>query len=111
MMPEQKVYSLDEARNLVPWLMEASKEAERQVREAQNSAESHEDSQEKIQAIIYHWAETVAKLGGLPKQPFTVDFDSGTDYFCWEYPESDIFYRHGYERGYAGRQRIKDEKP
>jgi len=107
-MSEQQIFTLSEARQLVPWLIEASRDAENRVREAQLKAQGGKDSQAFVQAIIHHWAETVAKLGGLPKQPFTVDFDSGEDFFCWEYPEDNIYYRHDYDRGYAGRHRIKE---
>lgn len=107
-MTRQNIYTLAEAKLLIPWLKEASQEAEQQVRQAQLDAKDNQEAQAKIQAIIYHWAETIAKLGGLPKQPFTVDFDSGKDFFCWEYPEDDIYFRHDYDRGYAGRHPIKD---
>lgn len=107
-MSNQKIYTLPEAKSLIPWLMEASKEAEQRVRKAQLDAKGNNDAQAKIQAIIRHWTETIAKLGGLPKQPFTVDFDSGRDFFCWEYPEDDIYFRHDYDRGYAGRHPIKE---
>lgn len=106
---DEKIFSLTEAQHLIPWVQEVSTEAEQKLRELQQHGDSKE-SRQLIVEIIHHWAETVYKLGGLPKQPFTVDFNSGTDYFCWEYPEADILYRHSYELGYAGRQRIEDEQ-
>lgn len=110
-MQSKKTFTLEEAKSLVPWLLEASKDAEARLRKAQLNASGTEESQAKLRAIIYHWAETVSKLGGVPKQPFTVDFDSGDDFFCWEYPEKSIFFRHDYHRGYAGRHRIEEEEP
>ena len=109
-MKERKRFSLSEARELLPWLSEAAREAERALQRTRKSPGDPIASQREVARIIHHWAETVVKLGALPKQPFTVDFDSGTDYFCWEYPEEDIFYRHGYDRGYAGRHRIEGEE-
>lgn len=106
---DEKIFSLNEAREMLPWLREATREAERRIRRIQLEVQNAKDSRDKTRAIIHHWAETVLKLGALPKQPFTVDFNSGDDYFCWEYPEKDIFYRHGYNSGYAGRERIEDE--
>ena len=107
-MNQSKIYSLEEARSLIPWIREACQEAERKVRQVQESETVLLQAQTRIQDIIHHWAETVFKLGGLPKQPFTVDFDSGTDFYCWDFPEEDIYYRHDYQAGYAGRRRIEE---
>ncbi|MDJ0841493.1 MAG: DUF2203 family protein [Acidobacteriota bacterium] len=106
---QHKIYKLDEARSLIPWIREACEEAEKQVREVQQSESNLARAQTRIKEIIHHWAETVFKLGGLPKQPFTVDFDNGTDFYCWEFPEKDIYYRHAYHAGYAGRRRIEED--
>lgn len=106
-----QIFTLDQARALIPWLREATAEAEQKARKVQLEMTDPLEARERIRTIIHHWSETAMKLGALPKQPFTVDFDSGTDYFCWEYPEKDIYYRHGYEAGYAGRQRISEETP
>ena len=105
-----RIFTLEEARQLVPWLMEASREAEARVFEIQQKAKDTRGAQTRSQRIIQYWAETVTKLGAEPKQPFTVDFDSGKDYFCWEYPEEDIYFRHDYHLGYAGRHRIEDSE-
>jgi len=104
-----QIFTLQQARALLPWLREATADAEQQARRVQLEVTDPEEARERTKAIIQHWAETAMKLGVLPKQPFTVDFNSGTDYFCWEYPEKDIYFRHGYDAGYAGRERIEDE--
>ena len=103
-----KVFTLEEARAMLPWLLEATREAEQKVDTVRKSNEQSPEARTRLQEIIQHWAETVFKLGALPKQPFTVDFDSGQDYFCWEYPEPEIVYRHGYHDGYMGRHRIEE---
>ncbi len=107
-MDETKTFTLETARAMIPWIREATQEAESKVFEVQRKAEDRQDALARVNQIIQHWAETVAKLGAIPKQPFLVDFDSGKDYFCWEYPEKTISYRHGYNEGYAGRQKIED---
>ena len=108
MHEDEKVFTLEEASALLPWLKEACREAETKVHAMRRAGADSADAQERLFAIIQHWAETVLKLGALPKQPFTIDFNSGHDYFCWEYPEEDIFYRHGYQDGYRGRHRIEE---
>jgi len=105
-MNPKHVFTLEEARALVPWLHEASAEAVAAVRRVQQTVESLEEAQTRIHGIIHHWAETVFKLGARPRQPFTVTLENGTDQFSWEYPEEDIYYRHDDRSGLSGRQRI-----
>jgi hypothetical protein len=109
-MSEAQTFTLDQVRQLLPWLREACEAAEAAILRAQRHMADERAAQIHIHEIIQHWAETVFKLGGLPKQPFTIDFDSGSDYYCWEYPEQDIYYRHDYHQGYSGRHRIEEEK-
>ena len=97
--PQNTKFTLDEARQLIPWLREISEASELKLIDLQRSPMDPELASEEAATIIQHWAETVAKLGALPKQPFTVDFDNGTDFFCWEHPEDDLYYRHSYELG------------
>ena len=106
-MSETKIFTLEEAKQLLPWLREVTSEAHIHLLGLQKQKSSDQEKREKSRTIIIHWAETVAKLGACPKQPFTVDFDSGEDYFCWEYPEKDILYRHDYHLGYKGRRPIQ----
>lgn len=108
MSEESKIFTLEEANAMVPWLMEVTREAEDKVKIVHVNAGKSNAADGLLQEIIQHWAETVFKLGALPKQPFTVDFDSGNDYFCWEYPEEMINFRHGYQEGYVGRHRIEE---
>ncbi len=107
-MLSQRTFSLEEARALLPWLKEITRAAEIKLTTTRREAADPRKIQNRLQGIIQHWAETVFKLGAIPKQPFTVDFDSGRDY-CWDYPEDNIVYRHGYHDGYMGRQRIEEK--
>jgi hypothetical protein len=112
MITRSKIFTLAEARVLIPWLKEISRAAamdihQNRLLDAAQEGQS-EDAHRQLGRIIHHWAETVRKLGAIPKQPFTVDFDTGKDLLCWEYPEDNIYYRHGYHDGYMGRQRIEE---
>ena len=49
------------------------------------------------------WAEKIMQLGAEPKGLWLVDFDSGSGYYCWRYPEADVGFFHGYDDGYSGR--------
>ena len=35
-----------------------------------------------------------------------MDFDNGSGYYCWQYPEEGLQYYHTYEEGFRGRTRI-----
>jgi len=107
-MEPEPVFTLEQARALLPWIREACEEAEIKIQRLRRLDLDQEENQSKTAEIIHHWAETVAKLGAAPKGPFTVDFNSGSDYFCWEYPEQDLYFRHDYDQGYKGRYRIEE---
>jgi hypothetical protein len=104
MLPPTR-FTFEQARALLPWLKELCTEVENNLlRIDRLDANEAAAAQTKI---LNHWAETVSKLGALAKQPFVVDFDSGSDFFCWEYPEEDLYYRHDYQAGYMGRKPIQ----
>jgi len=109
MMDSEKVFTLSEARAMLPWLTEVTRDAEQKANEVRKHITEPKEAQKRLQRIIQHWAETVFKLGAIPKQPFTIDFDTGKDYLCWEYPEENILFRHGYHDGYMGRHPIEEE--
>jgi hypothetical protein len=46
-------------------------------------------------------------LGLEIKGLWLVDFDNGSGYYCWRWPEPALEYFHGYEAGFAGRARIQ----
>jgi len=46
-------------------------------------------------------------LGLEVKGLWLVDFDNGSGYFCWTWPEEGLEYFHGYEEGFEGRTRIQ----
>lgn len=110
-----KIFSVHEARALIPWLVEITGStlhhlARKNLPDPVLPEEGNLADCPELGQIIHHWAETVAKLGAIPKQPFTVDFDTGRDLLCWAYPEDLLLYRHGYDDGYMGRYRIKEQQ-
>jgi hypothetical protein len=62
---------------------------------------------ERIQAIVARWAREIEALGAEVKGVWLVDFDNGSGYYCWRWPEPALEYFHGYEEGFAGRTRIQ----
>jgi hypothetical protein len=45
-------------------------------------------------------------MGCEVKGLWLVDFDNGEGYYCWQYPESNLEYFHGYTEGFAGRSKL-----
>jgi hypothetical protein len=62
---------------------------------------------ERIQQVVQRWAREMEALGLDVKGVWLVDFDSGSGYYCWQWPEERLEYFHGYEEGFAGRTRIQ----
>jgi hypothetical protein len=46
-------------------------------------------------------------LGVEVKGLWLVDFDNGSGYYCWQWPEEGLEYFHGYEEGFEARSRIQ----
>lgn len=61
----------------------------------------------RIQAIVSRWAREIEALGAEVKGAWLVDFDNGSGYYCWRWPEDGLEYFHGYEDGFEGRTRIQ----
>jgi hypothetical protein len=52
------------------------------------------------------WAREMEALGLEVKGLWLVDFDSGSGYYCWQWPEERLEFYHGHDEGFAGRARI-----
>jgi hypothetical protein len=61
----------------------------------------------RIQAIVSRWSREIEALGAEVKGVWLVDFDNGSGYYCWRWPEPALEYFHGYEEGFEGRTRIQ----
>ncbi len=59
------------------------------------------------QRVVGRWAESVMGLGIDVKGIWLVDFDNGSGYYCWQYPEESLQYFHGYEDGFGGRVKLQ----
>jgi hypothetical protein len=61
----------------------------------------------RIQKVISGWVRSMEALGLEVKGLWLVDFDNGSGYYCWKWPEEQLEYFHGYDEGFAGRCRIQ----
>jgi len=63
--------------------------------------------EQRIQACVSRWAREMEALGLEVKGVWLVDFDNGSGYYCWRWPETRLEYFHGYDEGFDGRIRIQ----
>ena len=100
-MPK-KIFSYEEAVALLPEVQEMTTAAVARIEEL----DAEETGTEEYQQIIQSWADSVMNLGIEVKGLWLIDFDSGSGYYCWQYPEPSLQYFHGYEDGYRGRIKL-----
>jgi hypothetical protein len=100
----KRIFSYDEAAALLPEVRRLTEQAYRSVEALGPEATATQG--EAVTRIVGEWAESVLALGIEVKGLWLVDFDNGSGYYCWRYPEEGLHYYHGYEEGFRGRIRI-----
>lgn len=109
----ERRWTLEAARVLLPdvrtrtarAVAEAEALAEEQAGHAEGSA-GRLALAERIEGVVTRWAREMEALGLDVKGLWLVDFDSGSGYYCWQWPEERLEFYHGYDEGFAGRGRI-----
>lgn len=66
-----------------------------------------ESVEQDIEAEISRWVREMEAFGLDIKGLWLVDFDTGSGYLCWKWPEERLAYFHTYEDGFAGRTPIQ----
>jgi len=92
----RKLFTYEEAVALLPEVQRLTRAAAAEV----------EQSPETAEAVVEGWAEAVMALGIEVKGLWLIDFDNGSGYYCWRYPEPALEYFHGYEEGFRGRVKL-----
>lgn len=116
----RSVFSLAEARTLLPLISRMTKTASEKVQlliaKIESKSRSSDADRAEIEVfeaqasqLIQDWQTKVQKLGGLPRGVWIVDFDSGDGYFCWKYPEITIDHWHSYRDGYSKRKKLVEQ--
>ena len=93
----KRIFSYEEAAALLPDVRVMTGEAVARVEELS------EDAIDEYQRVVETWAEQVMGLGIEVKGLWLIDFDNGSGYYCWQWPEPSLQFFHGYEEGYGGR--------
>lgn len=113
---KNKVFTYAQAEDLLPLICRITEEASKEAKylmgcvEAlpDKHSEASRDLQLRINQIIEKWQNKMERLGLRPKGLWLVDFDNGTGYFCWKFPETKILFQHGYQDGFTGRILIQE---
>lgn len=113
--PSPTYHSLDSANAILPLVRKYTAEAVRRT-EALSLQLQHltKDSQEykyvckHYDEAVVGWAERVHRLGALAKGLWLVDFDTGSRYLCWSYPEVRIEYFHDYDGSFKTRKSLTE---
>ena len=107
---KDRKFTLEEANQTVKILYTLTQEASTKVKkmvaliENSKNDQARERVENEINQVIEVWQSKVEKLGAHPKGLWLADFDSGSEYFCWKFPETEIQFTHGYNEGFMNRK-------
>jgi hypothetical protein len=109
---KKRIFTYEEAVELLPEIRRLTEEAVQKVSELLGPEQLEEpfavDEQRlpELRQLLEEWAERVLIFGVEIKGLWLVDFDTGSGYYCWKYPEPALEYFHTYEDGFRGRVAI-----
>jgi len=98
----KKIFSYEEAAAMLPEVQRLTSDAVQEVDSLANDA-----PRDEAQQIVTRWAEAVMAMGIEVKGLWLIDFDNGSGYYCWQYPEESLQYFHGYDDGFGGRVKLQ----
>jgi hypothetical protein len=105
-LTEKTIFSYDQAAALLPEVRRLTEEAHRAVEEL-TEREPGQDAEARLNDLVGLWAEAMMQRGLEVKGLWLVDFDNGSGYYCWRYPEAGLLFYHSHEEGFRGRMRIQ----
>lgn len=107
----KKVFTKSEAEDLLPLVFHFTEKSQILVKNISNQIKALRgidqskviELENELQLVIEKWNQKMKRLGANPKGVWLADFDSGSGYYCWKYPEVKIRFWHGYEEGFTRR--------
>jgi hypothetical protein len=94
----KRIFTYEEAVALLPEVQRITSEAVERAQEL-----SDDEMDEVLQPLLKEWATAIMAMGIEVKGLWLIDFDSGSGYYCWKYPETSLQFFHSYEEGFGGR--------
>jgi hypothetical protein len=111
--PGRRIFSLTEARALLPQVKALTADAVRQVdrltadlQQIRETDSGRADVGSLIETAVRDWSRAIEAMGLEAKGLWLVDFDNGQGYYCWCYPEETVSHFHDYDGGFRGRMKI-----
>lgn len=112
---ESGFHTLDSASRLLPLIRRLTEEAQAETDKLahklgyfQKNSPQYLSIAKQYDEIVARWVEKIQRLGALAKGLWLVDFDTGSGYLCWVYPEEKIEYFHSYQSGFRGRKKLTE---
>lgn len=110
----KRSFSLAQAQDILPVVYRVTDSAQKEVKHLMNrmeaiknvSGQRASEVESEINEIVERWRSKMQRLGASPKGLWLADFDNGTGYYCWKFPETEISFWHGYNDGYSGRMPV-----
>ena len=99
----KKIFTYEDASALLPEVQRLTNEAV----ERANALDEATATPDDYQRLAEEWANEVMSLGIEVKGLWLIDFDNGSGYYCWQYPEESLQYFHGYDDGFRGRVKLQ----
>lgn len=114
---KNRLFTYAEAEEILPLVYRITEDSSKEVKYLMGCVEAlqdkHNDSsrelQTRINQIIEKWQNKLERLGLRPKGLWLADFDNGSGYYCWKFPETKILFQHGYQDGFTGRILISEQ--
>jgi len=107
-----RTFTYEQALELFPEIREITGAAVARVTAAldgktfESVAEVPDELIAEYNAVVAEWTEAMMERGLEVKGLWLVDFDSGSGYYCWRYPEEALDHFHGYDEGFGGRVKL-----
>jgi len=114
---KNRLFTYTEAEEILPLVYRITEDSSKEVKYLMGCVEALQDKhndasrdlQTRINQIIEKWQNKLERLGLRPKGLWLADFDNGSGYFCWKFPETKILFQHGYQDGFTGRILISEQ--
>lgn len=106
-------HSVESANALLPLVYKYTREAVLKTETLALKLEGLKKNSKEFKEIchefdlaIEQWSHKIHRLGAVAKGLWLVDFDTGTGYLCWAYPEKNVEHFHEYDTGFDKRKKL-----
>jgi hypothetical protein len=105
----KKIFTFEEAAALLPEVQRITSIAVEEIERLsllENDADERSANIGRYEEIVSRWAAAVIDMGIEVKGLWLIDFDNGSGYYCWRYPEPGLQFFHEYDTGFGGRVQL-----